>query len=250
MNTTTQTKTQAVILEMLLHNTGTHMLDSGGDHGRAWQRNQVAGVEGITEAPAVTFEYGSPVLSVYHFLTEHLEYAPMLDAAYSVWDDTHPDEGWLDTVESFLDTFAVGQNGGFYESGRFTLNTYEMEYCYLSQVLQFTKFDLAGVDYVALQIHGGADVRGGYTKPRIFQVRDFEGFFLGMESASVKCLNCNLELKFCVDSLEIETGNMENEEHVEKMEALDKREIREWFQDYNTANECPNCGESGKIAGA
>ena len=130
-----QTKTEAIILEMLLKNTGINMLDSGGDNGRAWQRNQLAGVQGITEAPAITFGYGSPVLSVYHFLTEHLEYAPMLDAAYSVWDETHSEDGWLETVDSFLDTLGVGQNGGFYESGRFTLNTYEMEYCYLAQVL-------------------------------------------------------------------------------------------------------------------
>jgi len=237
MNTTTQTKTEAVILEMLLENTGKSMLDSGGDHGRAWQRNQASGAEAITEAPAVTFDYGSPVLSVYHFLTEHLEYAPMLDAAYSVWDETHPDDGWLETVDSFLDTFGVGQDGGFYESGRFTLNTYEIEYCLLSQVLQFTKFDLAGTDYLALQIHGGADVRGGYTKPRIFQVDDFESFFLDSESGTVTCSDCTVSYSFRCGEIEIDYV----EDVTEEFNALGMSELRNWFNAYETQNTCPNC---------
>ncbi len=50
-----------------------------------------------------------------------------------------------------------------------TINTYNEE-SLLSQVLQYTLFtdESNGQGYVALQIHGGADVRGGYTAPRIF----------------------------------------------------------------------------------
>jgi hypothetical protein len=238
MNTTTQTKTQAVILEMLLENTGISMLDSGGDRGRAWQQNQDAGAISIVEAPAVTFAYGSPVLSVYHYLTEYLQYAPVLDAAYAVWDAEHPNDGWLDTVDSFLDTLGVGHDGGFYESGRFTLNTYEMEYCYLTQVLQFTKFDLAGTNYLALQIHGGADVRGGYTKPRIFQVDDFEGFFIQSESGTVTCSDCSVSFWFSVGDVETNTNGADT---TEEFDALDGSELRNWFYTYETQNTCPNC---------
>lgn len=31
---------EQTIFEMITENTGTHMLDSGGDSGRNWQRNQ------------------------------------------------------------------------------------------------------------------------------------------------------------------------------------------------------------------
>ena len=34
------TQTQQAIFEMLTENTGKHFLDSGGDNGRHWQRNQ------------------------------------------------------------------------------------------------------------------------------------------------------------------------------------------------------------------
>lgn len=38
----------------------------------------------------------------------------------------------------------------------------------LSQVLQFTLFTTRSESFVLLQIHGGADYRGGYTRPRVF----------------------------------------------------------------------------------
>jgi len=238
MNITTQTKTQAVILEMLLENTGKSMLDSGGAYGRSWERNQTKGAEAITEAPAVTFDYGSPVLSVYHFLTEHLEFSPVLDAAWLVWDDTHPDDSWRENVETFLDLFGVAEEGGFYESGRMELNTYNFEYCLLDQTIQFTKFDIANAEYLALQIHGGCDVRGGYTKPRIFQVRDFAEFFMDSESGSVGCSNCGVSYYFRCGEIE---ANTQNAEDTETVEALNDSELRNWFGTYETQNACPNC---------
>lgn len=55
------------------------------------------------------------------------------------------------------------------------VNTYNGE-CALSQTLQFREFYLENRAYVALQIHGGADVRGGYTAPYIFECND-ESFY-------------------------------------------------------------------------
>ena len=48
-------------------------------------------------------------------------------------------------------------------------NTYNHE-SNLSQVLQFTAIKLLGEHYVILQIHGGCDVRGGYTDARLFKL--------------------------------------------------------------------------------
>jgi hypothetical protein len=69
---------------------------------------------------------------------------------------------------------------GIYGEGEpLAVNTYNEENL-LDQTLLFTYFELrSGLgrggrvnSYVVLQIHGGCDVRGGYTKPRVFVVED------------------------------------------------------------------------------
>jgi hypothetical protein len=62
-----------------------------------------------------------------------------------------------------------GEFGGIYGEGEpMTINTYNGEDA-LDQTLLYTLFSGDAGDFVALQIHGGCDVRGGYTKPRIFE---------------------------------------------------------------------------------
>ena len=48
-----------------------------------------------------------------------------------------------------------------------SVNTYNGEDS-LSQTLQYTAFGTSCEGYILLQIHNGADVRGGYTAPRVF----------------------------------------------------------------------------------
>jgi hypothetical protein len=61
---------------------------------------------------------------------------------------------------------------GIYGDGApFTENTYNSDNL-LSQDLQYTFFHWNNEDYV---VHGGADIRGGYTKPRVFRCTEEEG---------------------------------------------------------------------------
>lgn len=61
-----------------------------------------------------------------------------------------------------------GEFGGIYGEGEpLTVNTYNGENL-VDQILQYVLFSNDSGEYVALQIHGGCDVRGGYTKPRVF----------------------------------------------------------------------------------
>lgn len=71
-----------------------------------------------------------------------------------------------------------------------TVNTYNGEDL-LSQTLQWTGFSLPqdGDDYILLQIHGGADVRGGYTRPRVFRVGIDEHSILDNARGSIYCSN-------------------------------------------------------------
>lgn len=181
-------ETQRVILAMLRENTGRHFLDSGGAYGRSWERNQT---RDLVNAPASTLEARvythrdtdetTPELSVthsvFHWLSDRLEYAPELDAVFQRFADwpTRTDEGCLLIMRQFADLVckhearAGNDAGGLYKDGPPRIvNTYNGEDL-LSQTIQYCYLDTDTYgEIVILQIHGGCDVRGGYTRPRVF----------------------------------------------------------------------------------
>lgn len=67
-----------------------------------------------------------------------------------------------------LDCEPACEAAGLYGEGEpMTVNTYNEENL-LSQDMQFTYFELNHESYAVIQVHGGADVRGGYTRPQVF----------------------------------------------------------------------------------
>lgn len=177
MNTINATRTEQVIYEMLTENTGRHILDSGGDSGRAWQRNQALTLDDFRNEARVHFDarYYDATLSTFHHLTEKLTYSEEWTEELNDYM-ANTDSYWLEMMESFP------QSMGW--KLVFTDNSYNHE-SILSQVIQYCVY-YTGEEYlVALQIHGGADVRGGYTRPRIFSID--EEYALAMEDASIYC---------------------------------------------------------------
>lgn len=152
---TTADTTRAILAEMLTENTGTHILDSGGAYGRHWERNAGKSVSDFeAEAPIVADKYGI-TLSVFHYLSARLEYLPDIQAEFEAFAKAMPDDGWLSVAEAF-----AGRDAN-------TWNTYNGE-CLLSQTLQGVTFTRDEKVITLIQVHGGCDVRGGYTKPRAF----------------------------------------------------------------------------------
>lgn len=180
-------ETKEVIAEMLIENTGRHMLDSGGAYGRHWEQNQAAlkertAVEFFESQPVATWDYG-PTLNVYHFLNAAVDYAPSLDRAWYKWVYSGPEDRYINgmsTVDEFIDQLV--EKGWAYSDTwpNEWINTYNYEDA-LSQVLQYRCFRLtedcpweadtpswSSGHVVLLSIHGGCDVRGGYTGYRAF----------------------------------------------------------------------------------
>lgn len=150
--------TRSVLAEMLTENTGAHILDSGGAYGRHWERNKGLTVsEFETQAPAI-ISGGIVALSVFHFLANRVSYLPDVQAELESFAEGLPDEGWLTISEAFANT---------YDTDYRTWNTYNGT-DFLSQVIQGVTFARNGEVVTLIQIHGGCDVRGGYTKPRAF----------------------------------------------------------------------------------
>lgn len=170
------TPTKKAVIEMLVENTGVHMLDSGGAYGRAWQRNRT--VTNWDEIPDISIDIDdeercqfSVIRSTYHFLVNNLLYdeeCERLEKWFKAWamDGKMNKETWIHCMEKFPEELGAGDIKSY--------NTYDGENV-LNQVLQFVCFSWDDNEWVLLQVHGGCDVRGGYSIPKVF--KELDGFF-------------------------------------------------------------------------
>jgi hypothetical protein len=174
MDTMNATRTEQVIYEMLTENTGANLLDSGGAYGRNHERNRSKSLDDFRDEARTTFDtkWGDVSVSLFHHLVDKLHYESEEDNYFHAWAKDK-DDYWLQLVEDYADfrgwTVAFSENSYNRDSN-------------LSQVIQYTVYS-SGL--VALQVHGGCDVRGGYTAPRIFSID--EEYSLVMEDASIYC---------------------------------------------------------------
>jgi hypothetical protein len=182
-------ETKTILAGMLTENTGRHMLDSGGAYGRNWQRNQTRDFE--AESPStLTFRWGYPEIThnVYSWLAERVTFNPELDARFQEFanSDAMEDEHWLACMEAFKDSLGEDASGIYGDGEPMTVNTYNGEDL-LSQTLQYLYWEDEDGSHVLLQIHGGCDVRGGYTMPRAFDCSIEEMSILDNARAAVYC---------------------------------------------------------------
>ena len=185
---TTKTKTQKttsnteqLIFLMLTENTGTHMCDSGGDNGRMWQRNANKCLADFENEPAELYQYDAKyneihrTVSVFHYLTHNLD---IDDVAFNFNElNTNPDNHNADTK---TDVFIYGVSSEAWQDLT-ELNEVEVSRSWntyngdsdLSQILQGANLIINEEHYVLIQIHGGADARGGYTDAKLFKCGDY-----------------------------------------------------------------------------
>ena len=162
--------TEQAIYEMLTESTGTHFLDSGGATGRHWQRNQKRTLEDFKKDELVVYDskYDEITLNIFPYLNEFLEYDDLENLRLHKYLNQ---KGWhndTDSVQAYFNKcLYVGYKVGH-------INSYN-EDCLLSQTVQIIySGDLFDHELIALSIHNGADVRGGYTDFKIFGA-DIEG---------------------------------------------------------------------------
>lgn len=166
--------TEQVLTEMLTECTGTALCDSGGAYGRNWERNKDKAQADFENESEITLEFDKDgnvecyIISVFHYLSRQLE----TDVICQMFNEINLDaDNWDDdrfygvSAEAgrYLDALSIDdsvrQSHGF--------NSYNGE-SRLSQVIQGTHITINGNSYLILQIHGGCDVRGGYTNARLF----------------------------------------------------------------------------------
>lgn len=158
---------EQTVFEMLTECTGVALCDSGGAYGRNWEKNQGKTLEDFTSEPEVFVdrEDGTYTISVFHYLTKQLgrdHYCEEFDAANVGAEDRDGNTYGVSAAgQMVLDKYNARLSN--------TFNSYNGE-DFLSQVIQGTICELKGRLYVLLQLHGGCDVRGGYTDARMFEI--------------------------------------------------------------------------------
>ena len=190
MNLLTQTQkttsnVEDLIFSMLTENTGTHMCDSGGDNGRMWQRNEDKCLQDFADEPEELYQYDPKyneiyrTVSVFHYLTNNLEVDDIafrfneLNTNAKDWDADCKENNatlygvsvnaWQDLLMSNLSKEIEVQR---------SWNTYNGD-SDLSQILQGANLTINEEHYVLIQIHGGADARGGYTDAKLFKCGNY-----------------------------------------------------------------------------
>lgn len=220
--------TNKTIENMMLERTAHQLGDSGDVYGRNYQRNQENGIDKSTISPIDFYldEENKTIhleqtVNIYDFLTKHLDKSYTADKIeeilytvmeeenidiYSIWEiqdlfennflesyiyDNYFDETIDDYTEDYyLEEIPYELSPSPYFKGYDWINTCNGEE-FVSQTLQFMCFTDGYNDYVLLQIHGGCDVRGGYTRPRVFQIEDIDYFLMYMDSMET-CCDCGL----------------------------------------------------------
>jgi hypothetical protein len=224
--------TADILAEMFTENTGAHLLDSGGAYGRHWERHQGKTTRDFLAAPEIEIDSYGVTLNAYHYLNNRLSYDPVMDAALGAYLD-QSDNGYLEDMETFPETLGA--------EDIFTINTYNGDSA-LSQTLQWTQWTLNGEQYYALQVHGGCDVRGGYTRPRVFTgdetaLWDFERIYLSCAACGFYAdyQASRIEDRSCGDQCGQWCGNTDNRIPTDNPPT--------YGRDWEAVDGCPCCRE-------
>ena len=178
MNTNT---TENIIYNMLTESTGTHMLDSGGDSNRHWQRNKKKTLEDFKNEDYLHIEnknadnvYDAEITkSLFHHLNESCTYLPDITKQFNDWINEDKYHGFdnpngrshiIADVEDFMDKFVYPD-----EKSDCTY-TYNFDNCLSQDIQWISSGDLYQNDIIALCIHNGADARGGMTDYKFFKI--------------------------------------------------------------------------------
>lgn len=185
---------EKAVSAMMKENTGAHFLDSGGAYGRSWQRNQQ--VKDFRDKPVVNVEVYkdgeiSATVDIFHFLTALLEVnkdSTRLSRELYRLSTKAPfeREAWRDVCDAF--------NRMYLEPNGYRMTRWDNVYNYdnmLSQVYTYAFiYSEDNEDYpefIIMELHNGCDVRGGYTKPRIFAISDFDEFIMAQHDLDASC---------------------------------------------------------------
>ena len=161
-----------LVYNMLTECTGKHMCDSGGEDNRHWQKNQKRSMEDFINDDIETIERDGDwyyrTVSLFHYLTDGLELDSICQEFNNI--NKNPDKWDSDLVGVCYKAFKHLRYYYGVNIDTPTFNSYNWD-SDLSQDIQYQFLYIDNACYVLIQIHNGADVRGGYTSAKLFKCK-------------------------------------------------------------------------------
>ena len=176
-------KLKNLVVKMLSENTGAHLLDSGGAYGRNFEKNKGMTVKDWDKTPEARLEVYHYTIgdkhsvdlyaqtSVYHFMTKTLELDEYCNRFNHLKCDNHDSDvyGVSDNQRAWLDKFHFEIGDSFNNVNWGSPTSQTLQGAEVSRNDTYTGME----HYVLLQVHGGCDVRGGYTDAKLFKLPDY-----------------------------------------------------------------------------
>lgn len=169
-------KTNRIISKMLKQNTGRAIGDSGDAYGRNYETNakvdfknqaMVWGDFDTIERDGKQHLQFNPVISLYHWLDNNFEFNSKWDRKYKAHCKLNDDND----IDSFIDMLKEKDIIENYD----TCFTYNLDRCDLNQDIDIKYFNDGLSDELIcfIAVHGGCDIRGGWTDYRAFSCNNF-----------------------------------------------------------------------------
>ena len=167
------TSTERKIRAMIRENTGSHLLDSGSAYGYIYQTPIPAHAITVSTRRSVGILEVECSISLFHLLVDNLRETDTSrrfdrQLARMIRSPGHADCSYLNCMQEFADTI---DDKSTYTVSESAFNSYNEE-TDLDQHFQGILFSYDHESYIAIQSHNGCDIRGGYSKPRVFQVEE------------------------------------------------------------------------------
>lgn len=172
------TAVQRLVYKLLTQNTGTHFSDSGGAYGRGWQRNQKKTIKDFMNEDEESYQFDFKCneihrnVSVFHYLSG-LELDDICEKFNrrqgADWEGDLPGK---DSIYGVSERAANWLQDNHEVEVEYTFNTYNGD-SDLSQILQGSRLQINDETYYLIQIHNGADARGGYTDAKLFKANQW-----------------------------------------------------------------------------
>ena len=176
------TSIEKILHDMMIENTGVNMLDSGGAYGRSWQRNRT--VTDFRKRHPFTvnvddfkhdecyLDFSGDMFTLLSNVLDRDEETVHFEKMFYKWYKNAGRNDWIPDFpanEYGLPDYVMAHSFNTYNDGDAFLSGTFQGYVFTFREDQDEWF-YADPAIVAILIHGGCDVRGGYTQPKFFKV--------------------------------------------------------------------------------
>ena len=237
--------TEKVITEMLTESTGKALMDSGDAYGRHWEENQQ---NGIKKGYQICDFYRNdeeqtcellPVVPIFDVLSHYLQYTDECKYLESLL----PKDTYGQMPLFWIEEEIKNNNKNFMENeytGSSVCNTYNSE-DFLSQGYMYIYFEYDYDTYIAISIHNGCDIRGGYTNVHIFNVGYEDEFLSAHIDASIDCLHTDGETHICESGYQVYGCGDEYYSYLEQNDVDQHYVYEHTYVDENKQLRCKEC---------